>query len=229
MKLVWRPDYTAVLVSFAYVLATIALGEALRRFGRWRTDSTRKFVHVGVGMWSIGTALLFDNWYFALIPPAVFTGINAVFYWKGTVKAMESGDRSSLGTIYFPISFAALIYFWWKMPVDLVAAMMPMTWGDAMAAILGRRYGQTTYAIAGRMRSLEGSLGMLLWAWVATFLALLTMPYLTGSPPMSWLTALVYGGAAALACTIVEAITPWGMDNLTVPATATLVLYLLRY
>jgi dolichol kinase len=229
MKLEWKPDYTSVLVSFVFVFAVIALGEGLRRFGRRPTDFTRKFIHVGVGMWSIGTALLFDNSYYALIPPAVFVVLNAFFHWRGTVKAMESEDRASLGTVFFPISFAALIYFWWKMPVDLVAAMMPMTWGDAMAALAGRRYGHYHYTIAGRTRSLEGSLAMLLCGWVSSFLALLVMPYLAGSSPMSWLIALVYGGAVALACALVEALTPWGLDNLTVPAAATLVLYLLRY
>jgi len=83
---------------------------------------------------------------------------------------MESEDKSSLGTIYFPISFAALIYFWWEMPVGLVAAMMPLTWGDAMAAILGRRYGHYHYTVVGRTRSLEGSLAMLFWRGYRRFL-----------------------------------------------------------
>ena len=229
MHIEWRPDYTAVLVSFAYVLLIIVVGELLRRLAKKRAEFTRKFIHIGVGMWSVGTGLVFDNWYYALIPPAAFVVINAIIHWTGAIKSLASDDKANLGTIYFPISFAALIYFWWDMPVDLVAAMMPLTWGDALAAVVGRRYGHYHYTIAGRTRSLEGSLVMWLGGWISTFLALLAMPYLAGLPPMSWLVALVYSGVVSLVCSIVEALTPWGMDNLSVPASATLVLWLLRY
>ena len=178
-------------------------------------------------MWVVGTVLLFETWYFALIPPATFVILNALSYWKGTIKAMESVDPGNLGTIYFPISFAGLIYFFWGQPVLMVASMMPMTWGDAMAAIVGRRYGHHHFTVAGRTRSLEGSIAMLFWSWVSTSAALLVMPYLAGGPLVSGGVALIYGGAVAMICTLVEAVSPWGIDNITVPAASGLVLYLL--
>jgi dolichol kinase len=93
-----------------------------------------------------------------------------------------------------------------------------------MAAIVGRHYGHYRFTIGGRTRSLEGSVAMLLWGWVTTSLALIVMPYLTGEPTLNWLLALIYGGAVALVCALVEALTPWGLDNLTVPAAAALIL-----
>lgn len=224
----WKPDYTALVVSYAYVFAVIGLGEILRRLGQRPIEFTRKFIHIGVGLWSIGTVLLFKTWYLALIPPATFVLINGISYWRGTFQAMETGERSNLGTVYFPISFAALLYYFWSQPVLIVASLMPMTWGDAMAAILGRRYGQHLYGVSGRSRSVEGSIAMLLWSWISTSLALLIMPYLVGKPPIHWLLTLIYGGAVALVCTLVEALSPWGIDNLTVPAAAAFILHLLR-
>lgn len=224
----WKPDYTALVVSYAYVFAVIGLGEILRRLGQRPIEFTRKFIHIGVGLWSIGTVLLFKTWYLALIPPATFVLINGISYWRGTFQAMETGERSNLGTVYFPISFAALLYYFWSQPVLIVASLMPMTWGDAMAAILGQRYGQHLYEVGGRSRSVEGSIAMLLWSWISTSLALLIMPYLVGKPPIHWLLTLIYGGAVALVCTLVEALSPWGIDNLTVPAAAAFILHLLR-
>ncbi len=224
----WKPDYTALLLSYVYVFAVIGAGEILRRLGRRPVEFTRKFIHIGVGSWVIGTALLFETWYLAIIPPLTFVAINAVSYWRGTFKAMESESRENLGTIYFPIAFAAIIYYFWSQPVLMAASLMSMTWGDAMAAIVGRRYGHYRYKIAGTTRSLEGSLAMLFWSWIMTFLALFAMPYLAGRPPINWLLALMYGGAVAIVCTLVEALTPWGLDNLTVPAAAVLILHLLR-
>jgi phytol kinase len=110
----------------------------------------------------------------------------------------------------------------------MVAAMMPLTWGDAMAAIAGRRYGHYHYTVGKHTRSLEGSLAMLFWSWITTSLALFVMPYLLDKPLINWMLALIYGGAVALVCTLVEAFSPWGIDNLTIPAAAVLVLSLLR-
>jgi phytol kinase len=224
----WKPDYTALILSYAYVFVVIGLAELLRRTGKRPIEFTRKFIHVGVGMWVLGTALLFRTWYLALVPPITFVIINTVSYLRGTFKAMEGEDRRNLGTIYFPVSFAALIYFFWSQPVLMVASLMPMTWGDAMAAISGRRYGHYRFTVGGRTRSLEGSLAMFLWGWLTTWLALWVMPILLGKPAITWLLALIYGAAVALVCTLVEALSPWGIDNLTVPVAAAFVLHVLR-
>jgi phytol kinase len=224
----WTPDYTALLLSYAYCFSVIGLAELIRASSQRPPDFTRKFIHVGVGMWAVATPLLFKTWYLALIPPASFVLINALSYWRGTFKAMETGDRANLGTVYFPIAFAAIVYYYWSQPVLMIASLMPMTWGDAMAAVIGKRYGHYRYTVGGRTRSLEGSVAMLFWSWIPTTLVLLVMPYLLGKPPINWLLALLYGGAVALACTLVEALSPWGIDNLTVPAAAAFILHLLR-
>ena len=224
----WKQDYTALIVAYAYIFGVIAIGELLRRLAHRQLEFTRKFIHIGVGMWVVGTVFLFETWYLALIPPATFVVINAISYWRGTFKAMESEERGNLGTIYFPIAFGAVIYYFWSMPVLMVAAMMPLTWGDAMAAVFGRRYGHNHYTVGKHTRSVEGSLAMLFWSWVMTSLALFVMPYLLGRPLINWMLALIYGLAVALVCTLVEAISPWGIDNLTIPAAAVLVLSLLR-
>jgi phytol kinase len=224
----WKPDYTALILSYAYVFGVLAVAELLRRTGNRSPDFTRRVIHIGVGMWAVGTALLFETWYLALIPPATFVIINAISYWRGTIRAMETGGRGNLGTIYFPIAFGATIYYFWSQPVLMVASLMPLTWGDAMASIYGQRYGHYRYTVGGRTRSVEGSVAMLFFSWISTALALLVMPYLLGRPPINWLLAMIYGGAVALACTLVEALSPWGIDNLTVPAAAVFVLNVLR-
>ncbi len=224
----WKQDYTALIISYACVFGVIAVGELLRRVGRRPLEFTRKFIHIGVGMWVIGTVFLFETWYIALIPPASFVLINAFSYWRGTFKSMEREERGSLGTIYFPIAFGAVVYYYWCQPVLMVASMMPLTWGDAMAAVYGQRYGHYHYTIGKQTRSVEGSIAMLFWSWITTSLALFVMPYLLGKPLIDWMLALIYGGAVAVVCTLVEALTPWGIDNLTIPAASVLVLHVLR-
>jgi phytol kinase len=215
-------DTTALIASFIYVFAMIGTAEGLRKWRGYSVDFTRKFIHIAVGMWAYGTVLLFESRLFAIIPPLAFVAINAFSYWQGTFKAMETGEKGQLGTIYFPLSFAAIIWLLWEQPHLVVASLMPMTWGDALAAVAGRRIGKNRYSVAGSTRSLEGSGVMFLASWVTTLVPLLVLAPASVSPG----TALVTAGVTALGATVVEAVSPWGIDNLTVPAVSVLILTL---
>jgi phytol kinase len=211
-------DWIALIASFIYVFAAIGIAEGLRKWRGYSVEFTRKFIHIAVGMWAYGTVLLFESRTCAIIPPVAFVFINALSYWQGTFKAMETGEKGRLGTIYFPISFAAIIWLLWDRPHLLVASLMPMTWGDALAAVIGRRIGRRRYTFAGSARSLEGSAVMFLASGAATLAALLLLT------PMSPATAMAAAAVTALGATIIEAMSPWGIDNLTVPAISALVL-----
>ncbi|HET90713.1 MAG TPA: phosphatidate cytidylyltransferase [Chloroflexi bacterium] len=213
----------ALLASFAYVFAAIGIAEGLRAWRGYSVDFTRKFIHIAVGMWAFGTVLLFERRAVAIIPPAAFILINALSYWQGTFKAMETGEKGQLGTIYFPISFAVLIWLLWDRPHLLAASLMPMTWGDALAAVVGQRIGKRHYTILGSRRSLEGSAVMFAAGWIAALAPLL----LLAPAPIGMGTAISAAAVTALAATVVEAVSPWGIDNLTVPAVSALALLLM--
>ena len=220
-------DTIALLTSFAYVFAMIGIAEGLRKwrgpFTCYGVEFTRKFIHIAVGMWAYGAVLLFERRTFAIIPPLAFVAINVLSYWQGTFKAMETGEKGQLGTIYFPISFAVLTWLLWDRPHVLVASLMPMTWGDALAAVVGQRIGRRRYTVAGSTRSLEGSGVMFLVSWLATLVPLL----LLAPEPLAPGAAVGAAAMTALGAAVVEAVSPWGIDNLTVPAVSALVLALI--
>ena len=60
-------DVIAVVISFVYVFAAIGIAEGLRKAFKWPVEFTRKFIHIAVGMWSVGTVLLFTSKWFAVI------------------------------------------------------------------------------------------------------------------------------------------------------------------
>jgi phytol kinase len=210
--------WLAILASFAYILAMLAIAEGLRRWRNYESDFTRKFIHIAVGMYSVIAVSIFDQRQWAIIPPAAFIIINFLDWKYGILQAMTSSDRSNLGTVYFPISFVIIIWLFWDRPALLVAGLMPLTWGDALAAVVGRRFGQRHYTVMGSTRSLEGSLVMFCASALATFLAL---ALLGGDKSLG--IALI----TALGATLAEAIAPWGLDNLTIPAAAAALLALL--
>ena len=130
--------------------------------------------------------------------------------------------RTNLGTVYFPIAFCVVILLFWEYPNILVAALMPLTWGDAMAAVLGKAYGHIQYRFLRHTRTVEGSVSMLVFSLLSTWLALWLLP-----PKMAAWPSFAVALATATAATVVEAVSPWGLDNLAVPAVSGLVLYLL--
>ncbi len=214
-------DLPILLLTYVYLFGVLGAVEGLRRWRGYPVDFTRKAIHIAAGMcaWIL---LGFRHLPTALIPPVSFIFINFVSYRLGLFQAMETGKRGNLGTIYFPISFSILTALLWTQRPLLVAALMPMTWGDALAAVVGQRVGRHPFRVLGSTRSLEGSLTMLVVGWVATALPLLLLP---GSPFPGGNGVLV-GLAVAAVATLVEAVSPWGVDNLTVPAVSALALWI---
>jgi dolichol kinase len=210
--------WLAILISFGYIMAMIGIAEGLRRWRHYGSDLSRKFIHIAVGMYSVIAVTIFDQREWAIIPPAAFIIINFLDWKYGILKAMTSSDRSNLGTVYFPISFVIIIWLFWERPALLVGSLMPMTWGDALAAVIGRRYGRRQYTVLNSTRSLEGSLVMFGASALSTWLALALL-----GADTSLGMALVTAAGASLA----ESISPWGLDNLTVPTASAALLALL--
>jgi len=85
-----------------------------------------------------------------------------------------------------------------------------MTWGDALAAIVGQRWGTHGYRAAGVYKTWEGSLVMALVS------AGVSLAVLSVSLGFSWGLVAVALGIGAVACGL-EVFSQGGIDNLTVP------------
>jgi phytol kinase len=226
-------DWIGLGLSYAYASGLLVLAELIRRQLGAPQEFTRKLVHIGAGMWVFGVLGLFDTWYIGVIPFATFIGLNYLL-WRTRLLASVDAPNSSPGTIYFAISITLLFLAFWRTdsPADkgyiAAAGAMAMTWGDALASIVGERFGRHRYQIAGSVRSYEGSLAMFVASALAMFLTILLAP---GSPiapltpPLGLGTALAAAIVAASAATLAEAVSPAGADNLSVPLVAAAVVF----
>ncbi|MDZ8225001.1 MULTISPECIES: phosphatidate cytidylyltransferase [unclassified Nostoc] len=228
-------DFIGLAISYIYAIGLLVLGEGLRRLFGVKPDLTRKVIHIGAGMWVFGVLLLFKHWEIGIIPFATFIGLNYLFYRHRIIGAMDTQD-SSPGTVYFAISVTLLFGLLWRPdgPVDsvaiAVAGIMAMTWGDALAALIGRRFGQHKYQVGNSVRSWEGSAAMFVVSSVVIFLVLLLLPGSSLSPlakPFSLAWALLTAVITATFATLAEAVSPHGTDNLSVPLVAAGVVWVL--
>ncbi len=214
-------DLASLLIGFCYVAALIALSEILRRVFHVPVDITRKIVHIGVGLAAIAMKIIFREWYIAIIGPIAFILVNYVSYRANLFHGIETSERGQLGTIYFPLSFVILTPLLWSQPAILAASMMPLTWGDAAAAILGARFGVHKFMIFNQTSSIEGAIAMFFFSLVGTYSALVLFGASTS-------VSLILAIATAFIATVIEALSPRGIDNLTVPLVSALVLLILN-
>lgn len=229
-------DILALAISYIYAFGLLLIVESIGKRLKWPQFVTRKFVHIGAGMWVWGTLLLFDS-RLGLIPFATFIVLNFLFLRYQVFKAMDATD-SSPGTVYFAVSITVLLSLLWRPegPLDRVpvaiAATMAMTWGDGLASILGQINGKHPYHFLGHQRSWEGTLAMAVFSFIAMLLTLLLLPGSQLSPfsaeiPAWRATAMALIGTVV--ATTAEGLSPAGTDNLSVPLLtgATLALFTL--
>jgi phytol kinase len=214
-------NWVGLLICVTYIFGIIGLGEALRRWRGYGSEFTRKVIHIGVGMLSWVLHLLFDVPWFFIAACFVFMVINLLDWRYGFFASMASGDRANLGTVYFPLAAGVVALVFWDRPPLMVAALMPLTWGDGLASVTGRIYGTRSYVVHANQRTVEGSAGFFVAGLLSSWLALWVI---SGPPVITPANALLPALTITAVTTLVEAVTIWGIDNLTITAAAILIL-----
>ncbi len=208
--------WVALGASYAWVTLVAVLAEALGRAGALSREAARKAIHVAVGLWILPTVFVFADWRIAILPPLTFVVVNYLIHRFRLLPAMGD-DPANLGTVFFPMSFAALLALFFRpgTPGDLafvaVAGVLAMALGDAAAAEFGKRYGTRRYTILGHSRTMEGSLAMCLVTAASVALVLNAMA------GFGWHPAVAFGLVTGTAAAGIEAVCPFGSDNLFVP------------
>ena len=227
-------DIIGLIASYIYAFGLLGAAELIRVRRGYSQAFTRKLVHVGAGMWVWAIMALFDTWQVGLIPFGTFIVLNYVFYRLTMFRAMDA-EGSTPGTVYFAVSITLLYALFWRTDGQTDRAfvatggVMAMTWGDALASVVGSRWGRRGYTIWGHRRTWEGSLTMFLASLVAVGLTLLIIPGSALSPdsePLRGSTAALATFLAAAVATLAEAVAPAGTDNLSVPLFTAATLYI---
>lgn len=210
MENIWNYHHImGIIASFIYVFSVIFLAKFLERFGK---EASRKAVHILVCNWWLLAMVFFDSPIWAAVVPACFVVLNYASYRFQLFSAMERGaGKADLGTVYYAISLLilALITFGpLNNPVVGGVGILIMGYGDGLAAVVGTRWPKVPYKLLGSEKTLSGSLTMLM----ASFLVTLILLAATGQD-----LVLVPAITLAVLATVLEAATPLGLDNLTVP------------
>lgn len=211
---------TANLLAMAALLAALAILlaglKALEKRGRLHPESLRKGVHVGMGLVVLPLPWVFDSAWpvvvLAILACGALVATRSVRTLRGGIGTVLSGvGRDSLGEIYFPIAVTVLFVLSRGDWLLYVVPILTLTLADAVAALVGLRYGQMHYQTSDGIKSLEGSLAFFLVAFFSAHLPLLLLTD-TGRAE-----AVLIATILALLVMMLEFLAWRGLDNLFIP------------
>ena len=200
-------------------LCLFATVEMLDRWWRVDREWTRKLAHVGAGLIALLAPLLFLTPWPMLILTASFAGLLLASRRIGILAPLHPRGRRGEGDLVY----AAGLYAAFALANDTRSfqiAVLILALADPAAALAGQAFGRRRFRAFATTRSLEGSLA---FAAVAVVIAVA----LLGSAGLPLGAVLVRAIVLAAATALVEAMSPAGLDNLTIPLVAILVLQLL--
>ena len=219
-------DAVGLAASYVFVFGFIGLATLLMRRHVLPASATRKVIHIGVAHWWLIAMATMDDPWVASIGPVSFIAINALALGLRLLPAMDEGaDRRNLGTVYFPISLLVLVNLCWRgvMPAWVGGiGVLVLGWGDGLAALVGEGNGAPGVRIWGGRKSAAGTILMFTASFAVTLLFTLIFRGGPGGALASQgghgvLEAVGISTVVAAAATVVELLTPWGLDNLTIP------------
>jgi len=237
-------DLIVLAIAYFWVISVLVIGEGLRRLGNYPPAMTRKFIHLFAGF-SVFTVPFYTNSWAAIIVAVSFLVLIFLASPKSPVKSLRNmfevmaREEDYLsghiwGPFLYAISITILVSIFTLLPtltpffVLAAMALTAMYLGDGIAPLVGAKYGKHKYTIGKCTRSVEGSLAVFfasfLGAWICW--AFLDIFATSGLQIFSIIQVAVLSLVCASFATVIEGVSPKGIDNLTVPLLTALILFI---
>ena len=203
------------IICFLFILSSFILSVP---FYRINPEYSRKVIHIMLGNFYFIALLYFSDWYFACFGPFVFIFVNYFYVKYRYIKLMLRHNKKikngeiyyDYGTVYYAISLTIITIYSWKIkkPEIGLCPFLSMAFGDGFACVIGSSIKSPSIFIFESKKSLIGSFTM----FFITFL-IYNIFFWYYNINMGMIKAFFMGIISML----LEAISPYATDNLTVP------------
>ena len=242
---VW--DIIATVISIVILLALVQINAFMQKKGVSQII-TRKFVHIFAGPIFVVTWMLFSgeviSHYIAVIVPLLFV-LQFVAIGTGLMKnesfvasMSRTGDPRELleGSLYYSIVMVLMTFFWFYVPSTGIENANPtalliigcVSGGDGLADIIGRKFGgEKKFGIKGSEKTIIGSIGMLVGSILVS--SILVLIFSLEVPRFNLITLILPIIVVSIVATVVEALSPKGIDNFTIFLAVIFVILILEF
>ncbi len=214
MILDMNSNIVGLIASFSFLGVVIVFAIILGKTTKISSETMRKIIHIGVSNWWFLEISLFTKLSYALVGPIFFIVANSLFTFLDLGRFIGMDDKKrNYGLIYFPVTLLLLVLFQYQgilAPIACTIGVLIMGYGDGLAALIGSKWGKRKLNIPSGGKSWLGTVVMFSVSLLIGFVGLLTTALPLG-------TVIGLALLVAVVSAFVEAITPLGLDNLTVP------------
>ena len=218
----WPADlFPACLLALAF-LALIVVVEFWSRKLQPPPERTRKAVHMVGGAICLSFPYLLESpWTVAVLGLSLF-GLIGIGRRYEFLHSLHGVERKSKGAEYYPLMIFALFWLARDTPWLYASSLLALAVADALAALVGGRYGRIRYQVDDESKTVEGSLTFFIVAAIVISIPLL----LSGDSSLpSHSHRIAVACVAAVLITVLEAISRHGRDNIWIPLGTFLVLF----
>jgi len=198
-----------LLIIGGWIAICIAFSILSRKIFPNQKELSRKIIHIGIG------PIILLAWWFqipssiAISCSAFITSVLIINYRYRFIPEVEDIQRQSYGTIAYGVSITLLLILLWSSdPSAVSAGILVMAFADGLAGLIGKKIKSPNWKVLGQTKSIAGTIVMALVT--ATILVLV------GNISTLTITPLNILSITSIAV-ILEQISPFGIDNITVP------------
>ena len=137
---------------------------------------------------------------------------------------MELDAGHALGLVYYAGIWTLLIFLLPDKLWIVGVAVGAMVYGDGFASLIGQKYGKHHFNLTGDVKSVEGSLTMFIMVCVMCSMVFLVYGAIGYDIPQYNFAFVAF---ISLIATVCEAVTPRGLDNLSVSSVSAILYYIL--
>ncbi len=213
-------------------LSLFVVSEFLYYKMKVNVELTRKLVHIGTGLITLLFPVMLGNQWLVLLLCFTFAVISITSLKFNFLRSINEIDRKSHGTISYIISVYGCYlvynyfigknignsdpYIYFYIPIITLAIC------DPVAALTGKNFPIGKYTIGKDTKTIAGSLAFFVSSFILSISLFFALSH--GAPGLRAILPISF--TIAIMSTIVEGLSGKGMDNITIPATVTLILIL---
>jgi phytol kinase len=217
-----------IFLYSAIFMALFAFAELLYLKAGTDAEYTRKIVHAGTGVLTLGFPVYFESPWQVIIICLLFLALLAISKKTNMLRSINAVKRKTAGSILYPV-IVILVFLFYRYRnsqneqgyLNFYLPILIMALCDPIAAIAGTLYQQKKRSPVGK--TLAGTLSFIASAFIVS------VALMVGLTNMKTLSLLGWSAIIASITGITERITGKGWDNFTIPLAAMAVLYLMNY
>ncbi|WP_343566686.1 phosphatidate cytidylyltransferase [Sphingobacterium sp.] len=220
-----KNDLENMLLLGTLFLLLFGLAELLYQQFKVKAEFTRKLVHVGTGIICMSFPILISSHWSVFILCGLFTLILLLSIKFDLLNSIHAIDRKSVGSLAYPagvyLCFLAQTLLD-KGAIFYYLPLLTLAICDPMAALSGKKWPYGAYRLFGARKTLLGSAVF----FVCALITVVVIGHCMQEPSlhMSEITMIC---TLALVVTIAEACSKDGYDNISIPVSSMLSLYML--